>query len=327
MRARSWVRLPIWAVLPLLAGCDGPIAVDGRVLDAGGEPVPADSERPSSAAPALPRFEDYPATDAFTGEPAPVDLESHPDAKTFRTALTRDAEAGAEQARFAGHYRIVVIGCGTSCKAVWAVDLIDGSVHSLFTASYGVAFRPDSRLIVENDPATYESLLEEMPAAEVERVMRTYGPPRFWVENEGTFEQIGPHGLRIDPQTGKIVAASAGHGTASWQCTNDLEVRCGGGTCEVETADAFTPMSVTVDDSGAISVCAYSGCWEGTGEVFESGEFLVLAGQDLEFSTSRDSPSSRADIAIAIDRADGVATLKAAEFAHPLLCERLEGGP
>ena len=272
----------------------------------------------------LPSFEDYPATEVFTGDPAEVDLDSHPDANTFRTALTRDAEVGAKEARFAGHYRIVVIGCGTSCKEVWAVDLVDGGLESLFTASYSVAFRPDSRLIIENDPAAYESLLEEMRAAEVEEIMETYGPPRFWVETGGEFEQIGPKELRIDRDTGKVTPAAQERGAASWRCANDLEVSCGDGACQAETGDAFTPMSVEVDESGAMSVCAYSGCWEGSGEVVESGEFLVLTGQDLEFSTSRDSESARADILVAIDRADGVGTLKAAEFALPLLCKAVE---
>ena len=107
--------------------------------------------------------------------------------------------------------------------------------------------------------------------------------------------------------------------------TSCLEVRCGEGTCEAETGDAFTPMSVRVDDSGAMSVCAYSGCWVGTGEVVRSEEFLVLIGHDLKFSTSPDSESAEEDIVIAIDRADGIATLKAGEFAHPLLCESLGG--
>ena len=74
---------------------------------------------------------------------------------------------------------------------------------------------------------------------------------------------------------------------------------------------------------GGLSVCAYSGCWEGTGEVLRAEKFLVLVGHDLEFSTSRGSESSGADIVMAIDRADGVAALKAGEFAHPLLCKNL----
>ncbi len=110
--------------------------------------------------------------------------------------------------------------------------------------------------------------------------------------------------------------------TESWQCRNDLEVRCGKDGCEATAGDGFTPMSVSVDDSGAMSVCAYSGCWEGVGEVVKSEDFLVLIGHRLEFSTAQDKESGKADILVAIDRADGVATLKALDFAHPLLCQR-----
>lgn len=152
---------------------------------------------------ALPRFEDYPAAPIFTGKPAKVNLASHPGAKKFRMALT---EAPAEETRCAGHYRIVAIGCGTSCESVWAVDLINGAVFSLFTASYGAVFRPDSRLIVENDPAEYEALLKESSVAEVESLMKTYGPPKFWVEDQGKFKKIGPTKLRIDPVSKKVVA-------------------------------------------------------------------------------------------------------------------------
>lgn len=161
----------------------------------------------AQAANQLPLFANYPVPEVFTGTPAPVDFDSHPDANRYRAALAADSAAQAQEDRFAGHYRIVVIGCGTTCQSVWAIDLVDGRIHSLFTASYGVAYRPDSRLIVENDPAYYEGLLQRVPLAEVERQMQTYGGPRFWVERSGEFEQIGPEDVRIDPQTKKLVAA------------------------------------------------------------------------------------------------------------------------
>ncbi len=82
-------------------------------------------------------------------------------------------------------------------------------------------------------------------------------------------------------------------------------------------------MSVTVDDAGSMSVCAYTGCWEGTGTVVQSERFVVLTGYDLPFSTAPDGAGSQADIVIAIDKQDHVAILKAGSFAQPLLCEQL----
>jgi len=107
--------------------------------------------------------------------------------------------------------RIVEIGCGTRCQVFWAVDLISGAVQSLLTASYGAAFRPDSRLIVANDPAEYEVMLRESTIAEVESMMATYGPRQFWLEEAGKFRRIGPDKLRIDPVSRNIVAAPPGN--------------------------------------------------------------------------------------------------------------------
>lgn len=120
-----------------------------------------------------------------------------------------------------------------------------------------------------------------------------------------------------EPSSDAPPIASEGAPSETWQCSNDVEVRCADGKCEAAAEGEFTPMSVTVSDSGAMSVCAYTGCWEGTGEVVRSGAFVVLIGQDLAFSTSQDAAE---DIVIVLDVEDGVATLKAGAFAHPLLC-------
>jgi len=107
----------------------------------------------------------------------------------------------------------------------------------------------------------------------------------------------------------------------SWQCKNDFEARCADGKCEAVTESGFTPMSVSFDDSGMMSVCAYSGCWEGTGKVFKSGDFLMLAGHNLKFSTS---PENTENIAISLDLKDNIGVLKAGAFAHPLICTKSE---
>lgn len=107
---------------------------------------------------------------------------------------------------------------------------------------------------------------------------------------------------------------------AHWACRNDVEVSCNTDGCEVQ--EAFTPMEVRVDEGGSMSVCAYSGCWEGTGTVTRSDAFIVFTGEDIPFSTAPDAADSRADIVVALDRADNVAVLKAEGFAHPLRCEQ-----
>lgn len=105
----------------------------------------------------------------------------------------------------------------------------------------------------------------------------------------------------------------------NWQCRNDLEISCAAGKCAAAEDEGFTPMSVNFDDAGKLSVCAYTGCWEGTGRISENGSFLVLTARDLKFSTS-DSAKMNRDIAITLDRTDNIALLKAGAFAQPLVC-------
>ena len=189
-----------FALLLGIAACPGQT---GRVP---GDSIKATlAESPEEAGPvgrSLPQFEDYPASAAFSGQPAIVNIASHPDAAAFRTRLSADPEADT---RFAGHYRILETGCGTACQAIWAIDLIDGSVYSLFTASSGVAYRADSRLIVMNDPAFFVEMLEARPVPEVLDYMDTYGAPEYWLESQGTFQRVGPEKIDIDPSSKRLV--------------------------------------------------------------------------------------------------------------------------
>ena len=108
----------------------------------------------------------------------------------------------------------------------------------------------------------------------------------------------------------------------TWQCRNDIEIRCAEGACSAAASGSFTPMSVSADGTGRLSVCAYSGCWEGIATVTRSEQkFLMLVGQNLEFSTASAQGESTQDVVLVIDRRDSVAILKVAEFAHPLICK------
>jgi len=190
------------AVMVFLASCERediePIATTSKEAA-----TPPTTE--AAAEVLLPMFEDYPAVETFDGTPAEVNLASHPDAKMFRTRLS---EISPYDTRFAGHYRIVEFGCGTECQSIWAVDLIDGSVYSLFTASSGVAYRPDSRLIVKNDPAFFTAMLDMATVAEVQSYMESYGEPEFWLEEDAQFERIGSDAVVMDTFSKKIVGVN-----------------------------------------------------------------------------------------------------------------------
>ncbi|MDH3492029.1 MAG: hypothetical protein OEM82_00640 [Acidobacteriota bacterium] len=107
----------------------------------------------------------------------------------------------------------------------------------------------------------------------------------------------------------------------SWECSNNIEITCGAEGCVAADPGAFTPMRVSFDSLGGMRVCAYSGCWEGAGKIFENADFLVLTGSRLNFS-AKEPASSNQDVMIALDKKDNVAMLKAGGFSHPIVCKR-----
>lgn len=98
----------------------------------------------------MPRHEDYPARDTFSGTPAPVDFASAADARRLRTVLREGAARGPN---FAGHYALVQWGCGSACQSFAIVDL--RTVRVTFTPrplSVGADYRLDSELLVVDPP-------------------------------------------------------------------------------------------------------------------------------------------------------------------------------
>jgi len=108
-----------------------------------------------------PHFEDFKVSAELKRAPAPVILSSSED-REFRTQLRKGAAHGPN---FAGHYTVVVWGCGSSCTDWAIVDATSGRVTFLAdlraisgthviseksdTAEYwGLRFRADSRLII-----------------------------------------------------------------------------------------------------------------------------------------------------------------------------------
>lgn len=105
------------------------------------------------AAPDAPVFADYPAAGAWSGRNPKPKLTT-PDLRAFRTRIT---DAAREKPNFAGHFRVVTWGCGSSCVMGAIIDLNSGAVTSIpFSVCCNraesddfepVRFRPGSRLI------------------------------------------------------------------------------------------------------------------------------------------------------------------------------------
>jgi hypothetical protein len=125
--------------------------------------------------PKAPTFAQHPVPTQKAVSAARLDLKSNPIAKTYRTVLRREMTEGPN---YAGHYRVVVWGCGTSCAMFAVVDLENGKVITTRdfatvsgvhlaaddflpgTASDGWGFRhklDSSLLVVLGDPDEDES--------------------------------------------------------------------------------------------------------------------------------------------------------------------------
>jgi hypothetical protein len=126
----------------------------------------------------VPRFEDFPVTEVFKGEPAQPVLTTSQE-RLYRTVIrqgvsrgwgTEDGatgkELGAPGPNFAGHYVIVTWGCGVPCLMGAIVDLRTGRIfpppfhhgpgHSYFQVPWAwpmsppFAYRLNSRLLIAN---------------------------------------------------------------------------------------------------------------------------------------------------------------------------------
>jgi len=75
--------------------------------------------------PAVPKFEEFPATEKFTGKPAAPALKTAHD-RQFRTRLR---DAAARGPNFAGVLTIASWGCGSSCLEIAAIDARTGEIY------------------------------------------------------------------------------------------------------------------------------------------------------------------------------------------------------
>lgn len=92
------------------------------------------------------KFEDY-QVDVYKGKLAPPDFSTDPDAKRFITRITKACEEGIN---FAGHYTLVIWGCGSPCQSGVVVDRKTGRIYGGYGTALGAEFRIDSRMIIRN---------------------------------------------------------------------------------------------------------------------------------------------------------------------------------
>lgn len=116
-------------------------------------------------------FEDY-KVEVYKGELAAPDFSTDPDAKRFITRITNECKNGIN---FAGHYTLVIWGCGSPCQNGVVVDRKTGAILGNYGTSLGSKFRKDSRMIIRNVGAidTISNLVKVCSYCEVDHAIWT----------------------------------------------------------------------------------------------------------------------------------------------------------
>ena len=106
----------------------------------------------------------------------------------------------------------------------------------------------------------------------------------------------------------------------SWTCRNEnTEISCVGKICTVSLPGDFTPMSLSADTQGNLSLCAYSGCWEGkASKTTIADDYFFASGAGLIWSGTTGGVGR---MSVTIDMNTGTATLLAENYAHPMICK------
>ena len=99
----------------------------------------------------VPQFEQYKVNRIYKGKPA-VPILRTPQDREYRTRIREGAKQGPN---FAGHYTVIILGCGTECSSFVIVDAAAGRVFSRAQKEYtcGPTFKLESRLL-ETDVCT-----------------------------------------------------------------------------------------------------------------------------------------------------------------------------
>lgn len=95
-------------------------------------------------------YADFPV-DLYIGKNAPLNYQSHPIAKEYKTVITNQYQKG--KINFAGHYIITSWRCGAPCSDFAIVDVKTGAVYYPGLMNIGnFDFKKDSKLLILGQP-------------------------------------------------------------------------------------------------------------------------------------------------------------------------------
>ena len=125
----------------------------------------------------------------------------------------------------------------------------------------------------------------------------------------------GKHVLALLAVTAGVPAAAQ-----DFSCSNKAaEIRCSGGSCEAET-DGFTPMSLS-RTGNKLSICAYSGCWEGSILVRRTaGPVDLLYARVRQSAGTGGAGGGMGDLSVIYDRTSRTAQMRWGGFANAMGC-------
>ena len=108
-----------------------------------------------------------------------------------------------------------------------------------------------------------------------------------------------------------------------WACSNDIEVWCSQEGCAAKPREEVTPMAITASPAGHLSICAYTGCWEGEAARAQLKGRLIWAADHLVWSSSQGGELT-ANGSLVIIEEKGVGFVEVGGIATPLLCRPAE---
>ena len=123
-------------------------------------------------------FQQFKVDTSVTVTSVPIDYNSNPTARRFKTRITNEYKNGTN---FARRYTFVYWGCGSPCKASAIVDSKTGKVYDGPSASLGYDFRNHSRLIIVN-PKSLVGSLGDCPFCKEQKWV--------WSEGKKIFEKL-----------------------------------------------------------------------------------------------------------------------------------------
>lgn len=144
-------------------------------------------------------------------------------------------------------------------------------------------------------------------------------PAQLELDGDLMFTTILMIGLRASLSEVPVETPQLTSFEGAWSCSNQVEVWCAADGCAASKPGEFTPIDIVAKSDGSLSVCAYTGCWEGVADLMQSRGRLVWIGDNL--SHSANPAGEKASVSVLIDSKDGVGFVRVGGLATPLLCE------